>query len=47
MSSNENSSFQVISFVEQKAQSSLNREKNAQCSVMFGPLSGNKQVVDT
>lgn len=42
MSSNENSGFQVISFVEQKAQSSLNREKNVQGSVMFGPLSGNK-----
>lgn len=40
MLSNENSSFQVISFVKQKAQSLLNREKNAQASIMIRPLSG-------
>lgn len=40
--SNENS-FQVISFVEQKTQSLLNREKNTQASIMFRPPSGNRQ----
>lgn len=43
MLSNENSSFQAISFVGQKAQSLLNREKNAHACLMFRPLSGNRQ----